>query len=129
MPAGVAMPPKPSTPSGSGIAAPLKPASVAPKPAVAAPAAIKPAGTASSVEAKKGTSKVEITPPARPAPQATMKITPASASSAAAPAAAIKTAAPAEVAEAAPDSLTGILAIAATVVALAALGIQIWMFL
>jgi hypothetical protein len=31
--------------------------------------------------------------------------------------------------EAAPDSLTGILAIAATVVALAALGMQVWMFL
>jgi hypothetical protein len=39
------------------------------------------------------------------------------------------TAAPVEAPEAAPDSLTGILAIAATVVALAALGIQVWMFL
>ncbi|MGA0849823.1 MAG: hypothetical protein ACO3RX_07710 [Chthoniobacterales bacterium] len=60
-----------------------------------------------------------------------MKIASASASAAAAPAAAIKTAAPAEASttEAAPDSLTGILAIAATVVALAALGIQVWMFL
>ena len=58
-----------------------------------------------------------------------MKIAPAA--PAAAPAPALKTAAPAEVApvEAAPDSLTGILAIAATVMALAALGIQVWMFL
>lgn len=60
-----------------------------------------------------------------------MKIASASPSAAAAPAAAIKTAAPAEAAESetASDSLTGILAIAATVVALAALGIQVWMFL
>ena len=93
---------------------------------MAAPAAIKP-GLPSPADAKKGTSEVELTPPARPGPQATVKIAPASA--AAAPAAAIKTAAPAEVTEAAPDSLTGILAIAATIVALAALGVQVWMFL
>jgi hypothetical protein len=93
---------------------------------VAAPAAIKPGSAAAP---KKATSKVEITKPSRPAPQATVKI--ASASAAAAPAAEVKTAAPAEASttEAAPDSLTGILAIAATVVALAALGIQVWMFL
>jgi len=104
---------------------PPKPAAAAPKPAIAAPAAIKP-GLA---DAKKGTSKVEIAPPARPAPQATVKIGPAA--PAAAPAPALKTAAPAEVAPAAAesDSLTGILAIAATVMALAALGIQVWMFL
>jgi hypothetical protein len=50
---------------------------------------------------------------------------------AAAPAPALKTAAPAEAAtvEATSDSLTGILAIAATVMALAALGIQVWMFI
>jgi hypothetical protein len=129
-PSGVALPPRPSAPSGSGIAAPLKPASAAPRPAVAAPAAIKPVATASSVEAKKGTSKVEITPPMRPAPQATVKIASASPSAAATPSAAIKTAEAAPAAtEAAPDSLTGILAIAATVVALAALGVQVWMFL
>ena len=59
-----------------------------------------------------------------------MKISSASAS-AAAPAPSIKTAVPAEAAETAggSDSLTGILAIAATVVALAALGVQVWMFL
>jgi hypothetical protein len=94
---------------------------------VAAPAAIKPGSAAAP---KKATSRVEITKPSRPAPPATVKI--ASASAAAAPAAEIKTAAPAKEAsttEAAPDSLTGILAIAATVVALAALGIQVWMFL
>jgi len=97
---------------------------------VAAPAALRPTGPAASAESKKGTSKVEITPPARPAPQATVKIGSASAS-AAAPAPALKTVAPPEVAtaEAAPDSLTGILAIAATVTALVALGIQVWMFL
>ena len=93
---------------------------------MAPPAALKPA-TGSLADAKKGTSKVEVAPPARPAPQATVKIAPASA--AAAPAAAIKTAAPVEAPEATSDSLTGILAIAATVVALAALGIQVWMFL
>ena len=93
---------------------------------MAPPAALKP-GTGSPVDAKKGTSKVEVAPPARPAPQATVKIAPASA--AAAPAAAIKTAAPVEAPEATSDSLTGILAIAATVVALAALGIQVWMFI
>jgi hypothetical protein len=93
---------------------------------MAAPAAIKP-GLVAPADAKKGTSKVELTPPARPGPQATVKIAPAA--PAAAPAAAIKTAAPAEASESAPDSLTGILAIAATVVALAALGIQVWMFL
>jgi hypothetical protein len=78
---------------------------------------------------KKETSKVQVTPPARPAPQATVKIGPAA--PAAAPAPALKTAAAAPAAEAAPasDSLTGILAIAATVMALAALGIQVWMFL
>jgi hypothetical protein len=70
-----------------------------------------------------------MTPPARPAPQATVKIGPAA--PAAAPAPALKTASASEAApaEAASDSLTGILAIAATVVALAALGIQVWMFL
>jgi hypothetical protein len=43
----------------------------------------------------------------------------------------MKTAAPTEVSsgDATPDSLTGILAIAATVAALAAVGIQVWMFL
>lgn len=106
--------------------APATPAPVAPKPAMAAPAALKPDP---AVEAKKSTSKVEIDPSSRPAPQATVKIAPASA--AATPAPTIKTAAPAEVSsgDAAPDSLTGILAIAATLVALAALGIQVWMFL
>jgi hypothetical protein len=93
---------------------------------MAAPAAIK-TGLATPADAKKGTSKVDLTPPTRPSPQATVKIAPAV--PAAAPAAAIKTAAPAEASESAPDSLTGILAIAATVVALAALGIQVWMFL
>jgi len=99
-----------------------------PKPAMAAPAALKPA---SAAEAKKGTSKIEVSPSARPAPQATVKIASASGGTAATPAAPIKIAAPAEASpsEAAPDSLTGILAIAATVVALAALGIQVWMFL
>ena len=65
----------------------------------------------------------------RPAPQATVKIAPASA--AATPAPAIKTAAPEEISsgDTAPYSLTGILAIAATLVALVALGIQVWMFL
>jgi hypothetical protein len=95
---------------------------------MAAPAALKPAvGTAPPAADKKGTAKVEITPPARPAPQATVKIAPAA--PAAAPAAALKTAetaaAPTKAAE---DSLTGLLAIAAAVVALAALGIQAWMF-
>jgi hypothetical protein len=58
-----------------------------------------------------------------------VKIAPASA--AAAPAPAIKTAAPEEVSsgDTTPDSLTGILALAATLVALAALGIQVWMYL
>ncbi|MFM8458769.1 MAG: hypothetical protein ACKOB0_07455 [Chthoniobacterales bacterium] len=72
---------------------------------------------------------MQVTPPARPAPQATVKIGPAA--PAAAPAPALKTGAAATVTEAAPasDSLTGILAIAATVMALAALGIQVWMFL
>jgi hypothetical protein len=116
------------------LAAPLKPASAAPKPAVAAPAAIKPATAAPAPTplpgAKKGTSKVEVTPPVRPAPQATVKIASASASAAATPTPAIKTAEAAPVtSEASSDSLTGILAIAATVVALAALGIQVWMFL
>jgi hypothetical protein len=115
------------------LAAPLKPASAAPKPAVAAPAAIKPATAAPAPlhDAKKGTSKVEVTPPVRPAPQATVKIASASASTAATPTPAIKTAEAAApvTSEASSDSLTGILAIAATVVALAALGIQVWMFL
>jgi hypothetical protein len=105
---------------------PPKPVSAALRPAVAAPAALKPA---SSIEAKKSTSKVDVAPPSRPAPQATVKIAPASA--AASPAPAMKSAAPAEVSsgDATPDSLTGILAIAATVATLAAVGIQVWMFL
>jgi hypothetical protein len=49
---------------------------------------------------------------------------------AAAPSPALKTAsATSEAAPAEADSLTGLLAIAATVMALAALGIQVWMFL
>ncbi len=77
---------------------------------------------------KKETSKVQVTPQSRPAPQATVKIS--SGTPAAAPAPSIKSAEPeATVTEAAPDQLTGILAIAATVVALAALGIQLWTFL
>lgn len=81
------------------------------------------------MDAKKATAKVELTPPTKPAPQATVKI--GTAAPAAAPAAAIKPAVAAEATptEAAPDSLTNILALAATVVALAALGIQVWMFL
>ena len=103
---------------------PPRPVSAAPKPAVAPPAALKPA---SAAEAKKSTSKVDVAP-SRPTPQATVKISPARA--AATPAPAIKTAVPAEVSTGdAPDSLTGILAIAATVAALAAVGIQVWMFL
>jgi hypothetical protein len=95
---------------------------------VPAPAAPKPATAPPPSVSKKETAKVQVNPPARPAPQATVKIGPAA--PAAAPAPALKTAAPAEAApEAASDSLTGILAIAATVVALAALGIQVWMFL
>ena len=70
---------------------------------------------------------MQVAPPARPAPQATVKIGPAAPAAAPAP----KPAATAEVetSEAGTDSLTGILAIAATVMALAALGIQVWMFL
>jgi hypothetical protein len=59
-----------------------------------------------------------------------VKIAPASA--AASPTPSIKTAAPtapADVADAVEDPLTGTLAIAATVAALAAVGIQVWMFL
>jgi hypothetical protein len=98
----------------------------APRPATAAPAAIKPAAPGDA--AKKETSKVTVTPPSRPAPQATVKI--GSSAPAAKPAATIKPAATAEDAtEAAPDQLTGLLAIAATVVALAALGVQLWMYL
>ena len=122
------MPPKPSAPSLSGVAVPPTPAPTAavPRPAMAAPAAIKPASPA---ELKKGTSKITTSPAPRPAPQATVKIAPASA--AATPAPAIKTAAPEEVSsgDIAPDSLTGILALAATLAALAALGIQVWMYL
>ena len=93
---------------------------------MAAPAALKPGP---AVETKKSTSKVEIDPASRPAPQATVKIAPASA--AATPAPTNKTAAPAEVSsgDTTPDPLTGILALAATLVALAALGIQVWMYL
>lgn len=92
--------------------------------AVAAPAAVKPLDT------KKATSKVDVAPAGRPAPQATVKIGPAPPAAAPTPAikpAAAVEAAPAEAAE--DDSLTNLLAIAATVVALAALGIQVWMFL
>lgn len=93
---------------------------------MAPPAAIKSAGAADA--SKKETSKVTVTPPNRPAPQATVKI--GAAAPAAKPEATVKSAAPAEEAtEAAPDQLTGLLAIAATVVALAALGVQLWMFL
>ncbi len=93
---------------------------------MAAPAAIKPASPA---ELKKGTAKIATGPTPRPAPQATVKIAPASA--AATPAPAVKTAAPDDVAsvDPTPDALTGTLALAATLVALAALGIQIWMYL
>jgi hypothetical protein len=79
---------------------------------------------------KKETSKVQITPPGRPAPQATVKI--GAAAPAATPAPAVRTAAPAEAAASESvesGSITGILAIAATVMAVAALGIQVWMFL
>ena len=69
-----------------------------------------------------------VAPPNRPAPQATVKI--GSAAPAVKPEASIKPAPAEESAEAAaPDQLTGLLAIAATVVALAALGVQLWMFL
>jgi hypothetical protein len=68
---------------------------------------------------------VQISAPAKPAPQATVKIGPAAPASA--PAAAIKPAAEAPPVE--EDKLTPILAIAATIVALTSLGIQLWMFL
>jgi hypothetical protein len=103
----------------------------APKPAVAPPAALRPAAPGGA-EAKKSTAKVEVAPPARPAPQATVKIAPApAAGAAAAPAPALKKAEVAgpETVESSADSMTGILAIAATLLALAALGMQVWMFL
>lgn len=94
---------------------------------MAGPTPLKP-GEAPSAGLKKETSKVQVAPQTRPAPQATVKLTPGA--PAAAPAPSIKTAEPeATVTEVAPDQLTGILAIAATVVALAALGIQLWTFL
>jgi hypothetical protein len=97
-----------------------------PKPALAKPVSVKLAQPAAA-EAKKATAKVNI-PPARPTPQATVKI--ASAQKAAAPTPRIPQATvEAEEEEASTDSLTGNLAIAATVVAFAALGIQVWMFL
>jgi len=105
-------------------AAPAAPAPAAPKPAAAPPPTI------AAVAAKKETAKVQLPPPARPAPQATVKIGPAA--PAAAPAPTLKKAEATPVAEAAggePDKLTGILAIAAAVVALASLGVQVWMFL
>jgi hypothetical protein len=87
---------------------------------------------APGADAKKSTAKVEVTPPARPAPQATVKIASApAAGAAAAPAPALKKAevAEPEAVEPSADSMTGILAIAATLLALAALGMQVWMFL
>jgi len=79
--------------------------------------------------AKKETAKVQVTPPVRPAPQATVKI------GAAAPAA-MPTPTLKKEAVVAPeptggetDPLIGTLAIAAAVVALASLGMQLWMFL
>lgn len=94
---------------------------------MAAPA--KPA----AVDAKKSTSKVDVPAPARPAaPQATVKIGGPSAP-AATPSATVQKAAPVESAsegsDGSGDQSTGLLAIAATIVALAALGIQLWMYL
>jgi hypothetical protein len=105
-------------------------AAAAPTPA---PVALKPA-TAAPLDAKKATAKVEITPasPAKPAPQATVKIGPAIEAAAPAPQLKKSPDKPADVESGVAggeDSLTGILAIAATVVALASFGIQIWMFL
>jgi len=93
---------------------------------VAGPSALKPP---SGTPSKKGTSKVAVAPQARPAPQATVKIS--SASAAAAPAPSLKTAAPVEASESdvSSDPLIGILAIAAAVMAIAAFGMQVWMFL
>ncbi|MGA1129488.1 MAG: hypothetical protein ACO3XN_05420 [Chthoniobacterales bacterium] len=118
--------PKPPMPAAA-VPKPPAPAAAAPKPP--APAAPKPATAPPPSVSKKDTAKVQVAPPARPAPQATVKI--GSSAPTAAPGASIKTAPQAEATttEAAPDSLTGILAIAATVMALAALGIQVWMFL
>lgn len=89
----------------------------------------KPATAPPPVVSKKETAKVQVTPPGRPAPQATVKIGPAA--PIATPGAAIKVAKEDDEATvaASTDSLTDILAIAATVVALASLGVQVWMFL
>jgi hypothetical protein len=85
------------------------------------------------VTVKKDTSKVQLPASSTrpiPAPQATVKI--GSDAPAAAPKPEIKpttsTAAP-QTTEAAPDQLTGVLAIAAALVALASLGVQLWMYL
>ncbi len=89
---------------------------------------MKPGETPSSAP-KKETAKVEVAPPSRPgAPQATVKLTPGAPAAAPAPTLKKSEAKESET-EAAPDQLTGILAIAATVVALAALGIQVWTYL
>ncbi|MBE2181178.1 MAG: hypothetical protein IAE97_11975, partial [Chthoniobacterales bacterium] len=112
-----------------GAAAPNIPG---PKPAGGpAPAAPKPT-TSPIVPVKKETSKVQVAQTARPAaPQATVKL--GQDAPAAAPKPEIKPAATAasvvEASGEAPDSSTGVLAIAAALVALAALGIQVWMFL
>lgn len=91
---------------------------------MAGPTALKPGEAA-----KKETAKVSVTPPAKAAvPQATVKLTQ---DAPAKPAPAIKTKAEDKTASTAeaPDQLTGVLAIAAAVVALAAFGIQIWTYL
>jgi hypothetical protein len=88
------------------------------------------AAAVAAADPKKSTSKVVAPAPTRPAPQATVKIGPEK--EAAKPGPAITTAKPsAEVAsaEASPDKSLDLLAIAATVVALASLGVQLWIFL
>jgi len=126
--AGIPTPPRPSmVPPPSAPRPPMPaaaPAPAAPKPAVAPPPSM------ADVAAKKETAKIQLPPPGRPAPQATVKIGPAA--PAASPMPTLKRAEAAPVAEAAggaPDKLIDILAIAAAVVALASLGVQVWMFL
>jgi hypothetical protein len=111
-------PAAPKPPGGNLPATPTAPATPAVLSAPATPA------TKQEDDAKKVTSKVQISVPVKPSPQATVKIGPAA--PAEAPAAAIKPAAGAVEAE--EDKFTPILAIAATLVALASLGIQLWMF-
>jgi hypothetical protein len=82
-----------------------------------------------AIAAKKETAKVQVTPPARPAPQATVKIGAAAPAATPAPAMKREAVAAPEAAGGEPDPLIGTLAIAAAVVALASLGMQLWMFL